>query len=839
MRRPRGRKALSWRRLHHYFRASMRSSRGAMRKRSWLLVIVADHLLLINGDGIVEDHTKSWSAANLADTLAAGHESALPPKLFEAVLAAAPTVQRESADGPSFKFGKHNTWWFPLFDSSGKRTQPRSAIEAAVHTLFDLDFGKAASSSSIPVIGGEWWLQERAPSENIGYHYDKDEAYASEHMTMRFPEVSTVTYLGDVGAPTLVFNQTTPDGNLEVPPLPVHGVLTYPSPNKHLVFRGNLQHGVSGELAIPLPDDAPPHPRRRTLLVNWWRYAPMPPNCIAFESERWERLGMRLDAAAIAALLRGGGATPRPFAWKRLTTEASSARKVVVEVAPTDQMYFSFPNASVMRPGNWHVQWARGEALGPIARLDLKHSRSMNAIFTDKRPKLFLVLPSRSYSSAKNSDKPPTNWASSLPKWLYALHERYGEAIKFVFAEPRESSDFMIQFGLGMSDVPTAVIHDNYNTINDRSKAKRHGAGKYKLNDKLRKATVVKFVEDFFAKRLRAVGETSEKGELRRSRRLSVRSAPASYPNWTLPNLHRHAARHSAAYAVARPFPHAVIDNLFPPSSLAALSDEIPEKMLPSGCIPMAQACYKKPTTHYKKSELHWDAMGPYTRQLFSMLRGKPFVRFLEGLSGVRGLIPDPGFEGSGVHLTGNGGILAVHHDFNWMECTHDASSDAYHACSRPNSAWAFALKKGFAKKGSYNLKRSDDKADQSATGRVRLHRRVNIFVYLNHDWPDSYGGHLELWARNMSRCEQRIRVSFGRLAVFSSTDFSFHGHPKPLRLPDGRMRRSIAFYYYTHGRPTDECEEGDCETFRNAEWKKLGDGCASCTACAPPGVAV
>ena len=76
-----------------------------------------------------------------------------------------------------------------------------------------------------------------------------------------------------------------------------------------------------------------------------------------------------------------------------------------------------------------------------------------------------------------------------------------------------------------------------------------------------------------------AVGETSEKGELRRSRRLSVRSAPASHPNWTLPNLHRHAARHSAAYAVARPFPHAVIDNLFPPSSLAALSGEIPEKI--------------------------------------------------------------------------------------------------------------------------------------------------------------------------------------------------------------------------------------------------------------------
>ena len=49
--------------------------------------------------------------------------------------------------------------------------------------------------------------------------------------------------------------------------------------------------------------------------------------------------------------------------------------------------------------------------------------------------------------------------------------------------------------------------------------------------------------------------------------------------------------------------------------------------------------------------------------RLFAALRSEPFVRFLELLSGIGGLVPDPGYEGSGVHLTGEGGLLAVHHD--------------------------------------------------------------------------------------------------------------------------------------------------------------------------------
>ena len=455
-----------------------------------VVTLLAIVLTRTHGAGIVEDHTLSWRAAGLEELLAAGHQGALPASLFAAVVAAAPHVQKQSSE--SFKFGKHNTWWLPLHDANGKRPAALSAIEAAVFALYDLDFGSAPT----PIVGAEWWLQERAPTEDIGYHYDKDEAYASEHMTMRFPEVSTVTYLGAAGAPTLIFNQTTPDGNLEVPPLPVEAALVYPEANKHLLFRGNLQHGVSGALTLP---SSGAH-TRRTLLINWWRYAPMPPNCIPFEASRWSKLGLKLDDAARAKLAGGRHATARPVEWSPLAVDRAAARRVVVEVAPTDQLYFNFPSQDSMAAGNWIVEWGAGEAVGPLARLDLMHQRSLDAMFSDKRPKLFLILPSRDWRSGGNSNSRAqrTHWCNSLPRWIYGLSAAYGARLKFVLVEPRESANFMEQFGLQMADVPTAAIHDT-----------ARGGHKHLLKEKPRKATMWKFVQDFVGE-----GERPQKEEL-------------------------------------------------------------------------------------------------------------------------------------------------------------------------------------------------------------------------------------------------------------------------------------------------------------------------------------
>ncbi len=42
-------------------------------------------------------------------------------------------------------------------------------------------------------------------------------------------------------------------------------------------------------------------------------------------------------------------------------------------------------------------------------------------------------------------------------------------------------------------------------------------------------------------------------------------------------------------------------------------------------------------------------------------------------------------------------------------------------------------------------------------------------------------------------------------MVIFSTTDFSNHGHPEPLKCPNEISRKSIALYYFSSGRPKEE----------------------------------
>ena len=125
---------------------------------------------------------------------------------------------------------------------------------------------------------------------------------------------------------------------------------------------------------------------------------------------------------------------------------------------------------------------------------------------------------------------------------------------------------------------------------------------------------------------------------------------------------------------------------------------------------------------------------------------------WLEALTGIEGLIPDPYFGGGGLHQIEPGGFLKIHADFN----VHP---------------------------------------------KLKLDRRLNMLVYLNKDWRDEYGGHLELWDRDMTAAARRsCRCSTAR-SIFSTTDTSFHGHPHPLTVPDGDVAQ-VGLALLLHGRP-------------------------------------
>ena len=150
--------------------------------------------------------------------------------------------------------------------------------------------------------------------------------------------------------------------------------------------------------------------------------------------------------------------------------------------------------------------------------------------------------------------------------------------------------------------------------------------------------------------------------------------------------------------------------------------------------------------------------MGDATLQLLTELNSGAFIEFLEALTGIRGLVPDPHFEGGGLHQIVRGGHLNIHVDFN----------------GHP---------------------------------RTGLDRRLNVLLYLNRDWKDEYGGAFELWNRDMTACEERVMPYFNRCVVFSTTSTSFHGHPEPLACPEDRTRKSMALYYYSKDRPAGESD--------------------------------
>jgi hypothetical protein len=60
------------------------------------------------------------------------------------------------------------------------------------------------------------------------------------------------------------------------------------------------------------------------------------------------------------------------------------------------------------------------------------------------------------------------------------------------------------------------------------------------------------------------------------------------------------------------------------------------------------------------------EGIGDYTRFLLYQFNSAPFVSFLEQLTGINGLLPDPHFWGGGLHQIEPSGFLKIHTDFNF-----------------------------------------------------------------------------------------------------------------------------------------------------------------------------
>ncbi|MBW4050715.1 MAG: 2OG-Fe(II) oxygenase [Proteobacteria bacterium] len=216
---------------------------------------------------------------------------------------------------------------------------------------------------------------------------------------------------------------------------------------------------------------------------------------------------------------------------------------------------------------------------------------------------------------------------------------------------------------------------------------------------------------------------------------------PSQVLDWA--NLQELAAARAEDYRGAKPFPHIQLDGLFAPDLLDRAIAELP--------IVARWARYD--TANERKvvcSDLR--AFGPAGETLVHALNSAPFVRFLERLTGIPGLIPDPHLHAAGYMKVPPGGFLGLHYDFSTQQ-------------------------------------------------ELRLDRRINVLLYLNRGWRTEWGGQLELHSNDpldsASHKVVEIEPLFNRLAIFNTSE-ALHGHRRRIACPPDRARLCLSWYYYT-----------------------------------------
>jgi hypothetical protein len=134
--------------------------------------------------------------------------------------------------------------------------------------------------------------------------------------------------------------------------------------------------------------------------------------------------------------------------------------------------------------------------------------------------------------------------------------------------------------------------------------------------------------------------------------------------------------------------------------------------------------------------------------KLIHTLHSSRFLRWLEELTGVEKLLPDPHLIGAGYMKSFAGDSLKVHTDFNWVEETH-------------------------------------------------LHRAVSIIIYFNKDWNVDWGGSLNFYDFKNEALLSSVKPDWGNMLVWNYHNLVYHGYPEPMTCPEDQSRKGMRLFYY------------------------------------------
>jgi hypothetical protein len=206
--------------------------------------------------------------------------------------------------------------------------------------------------------------------------------------------------------------------------------------------------------------------------------------------------------------------------------------------------------------------------------------------------------------------------------------------------------------------------------------------------------------------------------------------------------LDREALRQQ--YLQASPFPFVKIEQFIDPAFAAEVAAAFPSFDEAAGQGKTFRSVNERRKIQITNAKLFPQPIATLNRSLAS----PNFLSDLSYVTGIPDLVVDEELVGGGIHITGPGGRLDVHVDFNYME-------------SR------------------------------------KLHRRLNLLLYLNPIWEKEWGGHIQFWDRDVKHCRQAFVPAFNRCVIFETSDISFHGvTPVTPQAPFPRL--SFAAYYYT-----------------------------------------
>jgi len=205
----------------------------------------------------------------------------------------------------------------------------------------------------------------------------------------------------------------------------------------------------------------------------------------------------------------------------------------------------------------------------------------------------------------------------------------------------------------------------------------------------------------------------------------------------------------------AEPFPHLVFDRFLEDGFLDRIDDEFPTFQSKNALNDFGEPGGKAVCSNLPE-------LGPAYSELDALLQSRDFLDWTGRAVGISPLLYDREYFGGGTHENISGETLDPHVDFN----------------IHPRRRW---------------------------------HRRLNLILFLNREWEQDWGGCLRLH-RNpwLPESEDEIKTVLplrNRAVIFETSERSWHGFER-IQLPEDKRdlsRRSIAVYYYTAERPTEE----------------------------------